>query len=409
MSFLTKDLKISSRKLAAVTLLNSGTFAWFFVIILNIKNVFERITFGDPFWVGGGTGGFSQILFFGSAIFWAIVGSLVGRKLDRRKLLFSWITLGVFTTILLNLVQGTEWAAILSFLLGVSLGLGLPTSTALVADYTYTEERARVSGIVILGTFILAFIGLGAIQMLDLELVNIVLLIVVVRAVSLLALIIDKCDITEKVEKFSQATNFTSFAMYVFPWAMFAIAAGLAWNVIPEEYASEIALGSAIRSAFIAVFGLIWGISADRIGRKWPIIIGLITLGIGFNVLSFNLTGTSVLIYFALAGVAWGCFFVMFLAIPGDLSGKGSREKFYGMGYILPLSILLALSIIPIPILRIFPASSFAQILSAILFVSIIPVYRAADTLKEGKIRERKMKEYVEKVAKKVVEEEQES
>ena len=298
-------------------------------------------------------------------------------------------------------------AAISSLFLGVSLGLGLPTSTALVADYTFTEERARVSGIVVLGTFILAFVALGAIQILDLELFNIILLLAAVRSISLLALIIDKCDITEKVKEISQATRFTSFAMYIFPWAMFAIAAGLAWNLIPEEYASEIALGSAIRSAFIAVFGLIWGVLADRIGRKWPIIIGLMMLGIGFNVLSFNLTGISVIIYFALAGIAWGCFFVMFLAIPGDLSSKGSREKFYGMGYILPLSILFALSLIPLPILRIFPASSFAQILSAILFISIVPVYRAVDTLKEGKIRERKIKEHIEKIAKEVVEQEE--
>jgi len=406
MSFLTKNLKISSRKLVAVTLLNSGTLAWFFVIILNIEDIFKKITLGDPFW---GEGGFCQLLFFGFAIFWAIVGSLVGRKIDRRKLLFSWIMLGVFGTILLDLIQGTGLAVIASFLLGISLGLGLPTSTALVADYTNTEERARVSGIVILGTFIIAFIAIAVIQMLGLELFNIVLLIAIVRAISLLALIIDKCDITEKVEKISQAPNLRSFAMYIFPWAMFAIAAGLAWNLIPEQYTSEISVGSAIRSIFIAVFGLIWGILADRIGRKWPIIIGLITLGIGFNVLAFNLTGISVIIYFALAGVAWGCFFVMFLAIPGDLSAKGSREKFYGLGYILPLSILFALSIVPIPILRIFPASSFAQILSAILFLSILPVYRAEDTLKEGKIRERKMKDYLEKLAKKLSEEEQNS
>ena len=85
MSFLTKDLKISSRKLAAITLLNSGTLAWFFVFIINMADAFESITFGDPLWVGG----LGQVLFFGSAIFWAIIGSLVGRKIDRRKLLFS--------------------------------------------------------------------------------------------------------------------------------------------------------------------------------------------------------------------------------------------------------------------------------------------------------------------------------
>ncbi len=404
LGILTKDLRITPRKFAAVTLLNSGSLAWFFLLILNIEDIFETVTLGNPFWVKSDV---ALLLFFGSGILWAIVGSLIGRKVDRRKLFVLWITLGVFSTISLNLFQGTIFATIACLLLGVSLGLGLPSSTALVGDYTVAEERARVSGITIMGTFVLAFVGLGIMQVLDFGPFNIILLIAAVRAISLLALIVDKCDVSKQditKKKHFQIAAFREFIMYVFPWVMFSIAAGLAWNLIPGEYEAEIAVGSAIRSALIAVFGLVWGVVADRIGRKWPIIIGLVMLGIGFNILAFNLTGISVIVYFALAGIAWGSFFVMFLAVPGDLSSKGSREKFYGVGYILPLAILFSLSTIPGSFLKGFPASSFAQILSAILFLSIIPVLRAKETLHESIIHERKMRDYAEKVAKEISE-----
>jgi len=90
---------------------------------------------------------------------------------------------------------------------------------------------------------------------------------------------------------------------------------------------------------------------------------------------------------------------VVFLAVPGDLSVFGSREKFYGLGYILPIAILFGLSAIPgDSILVDFPASSFSQVLSLILFLSIIPVLRAKETLHESKIQERKMKEYIKRV-----------
>jgi MFS family permease len=303
------------------------------------------------------------------------------------------------------LLQGTIFAAVLGFLAGMSLGLGLPGSVALVADYTVVEERARVSGIVILATFIAAFVTIAVTRILNIGILSTILLFAVVRSTSFLALVIDKCDRPVPIVKESPhlpTTVYREFFFYLFPWVMFCIASSLALNLIPKiEYSAEMATGGTLRYAFIAVFGLVSGVMADRFGRKWPIVIGLIVLGVGFNLLGFNFTGTSVIIYLAISGVTWGSFFVVFLAVPGDLSVLGSREKFYVLGYILPLTIVFSIVAIPGPDLSQFlPASSFAQILSVFLYISIVPVWRAKDTLQESKIQERKMKEYAERAGK---------
>lgn len=404
---MTEDLRISSRKFEATTLLTSGTLAWFFLLNLYIVDIFGTLTLNDPFW---GYYNIGQILFYGFAIFWVIIGSFIGGRVNRRKLFISWISLGTFSTILLTLFQGTIFAAISSLLLGMSLGLGLPSSMSLIADYTFVEERARVSGTIILGTFVMAFVTIAATRILNLELMMAILLFAAVRSTSFLALVADKCDGQEqrRTEKSRlPSTAYREFVFYLFPWVMFSIAAGLAWNLIPltSEYATAVSVGTTLRYICIAVFGLVSGVAADRFGRKQPIIIGLIILGVSFALLGFSMSPTTVLIYLTISGVAWGSFFAIFLAVPGDLSVSGSREKFYGMGYILPLAIFFSLSAVPgSAIFANFSASSFSQILSIILFLSIIPVLRAKETLPKQKIQARKMKEHVDRIGKLVQE-----
>jgi MFS family permease len=397
LGFLTRDLRISSRKFLSVILLNSGTLAWFFLFIYFMAEFFSAMTFNDPLWSSYQIG---ECLFFGSAIIWATVGSVIGSRINRRYLLGSSILLGTFSMMFAAVVQGMVFAAVISFLLGMSLGLGLPSSMSLIADYTVVEERARVSGIVILGTFIVAFGTIGVIGILQLEILTAVLLFAVVRSTSLLALIFDKCNV-EKLE-LQEKTRlpigaYREFFFYLVPWVMFTIAAGLAINLIPANI--DTSFGTALRFVFIAVFGFGSGIVADKFGRRRTIMAGTLVLGTSFALIGlFGMSQTLVTVYLAISGIAWGLFFVVFLAVPGDLSVLGSREKFYGLGYILPIAILFGLASVPFLYLPPGVEGSVTQILSLLVYLSIIPVWRAKETLPEGKTRERKLRDYTEKV-----------
>jgi MFS family permease len=190
---------------------------------------------------------------------------------------------------------------------------------------------------------------------------------------------------------------------------MFTIASALARSLIvdvivrwdDQAVSSAYQLGTNLRWGFIALFGLAAGFIADRFGRKLPIIFGLATFGVGYILLGFSMSEVTIIIYYALSGITWGLFFVIFLVIPGDLSIPRLREKFYALGYILPLTGILALSVIPVPnISDVLDTNLIAQILGICLFLSMYPVFRAKETLTEKKIREREMKEHAKRIGK---------
>ncbi len=405
--FSITDLQISRGKLLAAILLNSGTLACFFLLIMYLQDIYATMTLNDPLW---STNEFSSALFFGFTILWSIIGSFIGGQTRRRRLLAISILLGTFSIVLMAFVQGTFFAPIISLGLGASMGLGLPSSIAFVADSTEVEARARVSGIIILGTFVLAFLVIAIIETFSLLTLETALLLALTRAISIFAVAPSKYyaeeqTIAGKVHLRSGA--YRDLFLYLIPWMMFCVAAGLAWNLLPAEI--DTSVGTMVRYLFIAVFGFVSGIAADRFGRKKPIIFGLIVLGVSFAMLGFlGMTHTIINVYLAISGIAWGSFFVVFQTIPGDLSVIGLREKFYGMGYILPISILFGLSAVPVP--KIFPLgseSSLSQIMSFILFLSIIPILLAKETLPEPKVRERRLKEYMERIGKIVSESKQ--
>ena len=400
---LTKDFTVSRRKIIASTLLISGALAWFFLINQYIVDIFMGITPNEP--LSNNYFNLGQGLFYGFAIISAIIGSFIRKTTSRRKLLLTWILLGIFSTILLTLSQGLIFLIISSTLLGISFGWGLPISIAFLADCTAVEERARLSGIVILTTFIFAFIILAVIRTLSLGLLDAIYLFAFVRLTSILALVVGNCDARDHKKIILPNLPkgvYKEFLLYFFPFIMFCIAAGLAFNLIPDtpEYESARSLGNSFRYVFIAVFGLASGVIADRIGRKQPIIVGLIMLGVSFMLLGFSMSWLSVVFYLATSGIAWGLFFVIFLAIPGDLSVSGSREKFYALMFILPFSVLLGLSAIPGWAIFSDSGSSISQLFSLFLFLSIIPILLAKETLPVEKVRDRKMKEHLENIEK---------
>ena len=397
--------KVDKSVFAAVLLLNLGTLSWFFLFIFFNEDIFVTLNGNTRVWAAF----VGNSLVYGSAIFWAIAISLIGSRINRRKLLFTSIILGIFSTGLLAFAEGPIFTAIVSSLIGMSLGLGLPSSMALVADNTVVENRGRASGIIILGTFIITFASMAIYPILNLDLLGLIPILIALRSTSLFAMAISKFGrpLTAGEQKIRLPTTaYREFIFYLIPWVLFTFASSLANSLIAaEDIASEIYLGELLRYVFIAVFGLAAGLIADRFGRKLPIIFGLATLGIGYLLLGFNISEMSANIYLALSGITWGLFFVVFLAVPGDLSTPILREKFYALGYILPLTSLFALSAMPFEnIGDILPPEVIAQIVGICLFLAMYPVFRAKETLTESKRQERKMKEYLERVGKTIQE-----
>lgn len=400
--------KVDKSNFAAVMLLNFGALSWFFIFIFYMEDIFVTLNLNTPTYASV----VGNSLVYGFAIFWSIAISFIGSRIYRRKLLFTSIILGIFSTVLLAFVEGPIFTSIVSSLMGMSLGLGLPSSMALVADNTVVENRGRASGITILGTFIIAFASMAIYRMLNHDLLYLILILVAVRSIGLFAMVVGNFGrpLTIAEQKIRLPTTaYREFIYYLCPWVMFTIASSLAHSLIASaNLGSEVYLGESLRYVFIAVFGLAAGFIADRFGRKQPIIFGLATLGIGYLLLGFNMSEMSVTIYNALSGITWGLFYVVFLAVPGDLSTPSLREKFYALGYILPLTGLFALSAMPTEnIGDILPPEIIAQIVGVFLFLAMYPVFRAKETLSESKRRKREIREYIDRLGKEIQETEE--
>ena len=399
--FVAVSTAINSRKTVAVIILVSSSLAWSFFILYAYDFIFKSFT-NDILWVYVG-----EAIFLSSATVSAIVGSLIGGKVNREKFLVVWITLGILASIFPAVFPETIFN-LSSVLFGISIGLGYPCFTAYFADCTKIEERARVSGIVILVTFLLVGFTAAAASVLKIGLLGFVLISLFLRSISYLALKFDQCKREfGKDKSWLAILTQRNFALYLFPWLMVCIGSSLTafvWTGLGSEYNTATNIGNIFHYLGAGVSGLFAGIAADRLGRKQPIIMGLVTLGVSFAIMGLFSSPFAFAVYLALSGVAWGFLMVLYLTIPGDLSASGSREKYYALGIVIPLIIFMGLPSVANLLKISIPANALTNGLSIILFVSVIPVYYASETLSDARMNERKMLEHVEKVEKVVQE-----
>ena len=98
-------------------------------------------------------------------------------------------------------------------------------------------------------------------------------------------------------------------------------------------------------------------------------------------------------------GVAWGTFGVIFVIVLwGDFSENMRGSKYYAIGA-LPylLSIFLEILIAPYIEILIPSRSTIFSFASFFLFLSILPLIYAKETLPEKKIKERELQQYIKK------------
>jgi MFS family permease len=153
--------------------------------------------------------------------------------------------------------------------------------------------------------------------------------------------------------------------------------------------------------ALTGFFALIGGIIADIVGRKRVIMTGFVVLGIEYAVLSlFYEIPFSWYLYTAFDGIAWGMFAAVFyMTLWGDLAGTYMKEKYYLLG---GLSYILSgfLPILVKPYVEIIPLGMAFSLASFFLFLAVLPLMYAPETLPEKRIKERELKQYIEKAKK---------
>lgn len=355
-----------------------------------------------------------MLIFLASIGASAFLGSAISGRVKRRKLLLAWLFGGVLVTALVPFFRGDEFLVIWGIIAGLTFGVGFPSCQAFLSDSTTPEERGRVAGLTILTTFILVAFSLLAISALSLDSTGILLLTILVKSIGFISFVLDPIDtdIKEREPKpWRTIIGYRDFYLYLVPYLLFMIAAGLVslfWQGLPssQNYEDAYRSGSILRLIGLSVFAMLAGLMADRMGRKKPIILGLVMLGASYALVGLLTTAETYFINLVFSGCAWGILIVIYLVVPGDLAFSGSAERFYTLGWVLPL-LLWSIVFATASFLNITPRTDiFSFILTITIVASIIPLFSAVETLSESKMRERKFSEYTEKVGKVIQESE---
>jgi MFS family permease len=344
---------------------------------------------------------------FAGITFSALAGASSLKKLkERTTFLTIWMMSGVASSLTLMVVNIADVLGVLalSLIFGIAFAWGMPNCMGYYTANVRIENRGRLGGIILLfSLFGMFLLGITAVE-------NIVLhaLILAVWRFSGLAVFLlikppekhmeENIDTTYRVI-FSQR----SFILYLTPWIMFSLAGYLILPVQSNVLGrSLIDFLMVIENVLGGIFAVVGGFILDTVGRKRVALAGFIMLGVSYSILGIYPESVfSWYFYTVVDGIAWGVLFVVFvITIWGDLSYGAPSDKYYAVG-VLPFFISKFLQLIigeyvaaMVPPYAIFSFTAF------FLFLAVFPLMYAPETLPEKKIRERELRQYIEKAKK---------
>jgi MFS family permease len=383
-----------------------NAFSWYFPLYVFLESTLEKSQVGPTFLrVAFGV---QLVAIVGSAM----VGTALVKKFPNRDAFLSvWMFLGIITSILMVTLETSNMVYILivSLLSGISLGLGFPSCLAYFGDYSIEENRGRLAGITFFGSSLCMFFI--SLLLSFSTLVVGALILAAWRGIGLFLFLLARWKQDYHKENMIEVSYRSvllhkPLLLYLVPWIMFCLINFLERPVVttraPHDFFGEdVALFMSVTEFGIGGFvALLNGWFADSVGRKRVVIFGFIILGIGYAVLGlFSSIIFSWYLYLILDGVAWGIFtLVFYLVIWAELAGNRIKEKYYLIG-VLPfiVSSYIEKLLSPTPYAELIPVSAAFSLASFFLFVAVLPLIYAPETLPEKKIELRRLRKYVDK------------
>lgn len=392
-----------SQNLSAVFILLFNVLLWYFMMLRVFSELLDTPNFAGLPTI------YAWTTFYVSIIVFSIIGSVFSSKIKTLHLLNFWIVFGMLSSLLPILLDATVFANLLfmAVLLGSSFGFGMPSCLAYFADSTRIENRGRLGGILFFIVSLSAPI-FGLFILITNTMINSIFLSFW-RGTGLVWLLVKKqpLQVGEKQKETRKEVTFTSifnnkpFILYFIAWFMFCCV-DMFEKPILKSYLGDFFYSMQLMEAVVAsFFSLIGGWLCDSVGRKRVIIYGFAALGLGYAVIGI---APELLIswyfYFIIDGVSAGIFFAVFILILwGDLSTFGAREKYYTVGGIPYFTVPLIPKFMNLFVTLPQPNVAFS-LASFFLFLAVIPLLYAPETLPEKHIHRKKLKEYIEKAKK---------
>jgi MFS family permease len=387
---------IKRRHIVAFALL-FNTFSWYFLGRTMVNQL------SDPFSSSNFEYAILNVAYPASIIASGIIGAVILTKVNKARLFWAWILLGVFTAIsFLIPVNSSAFAAVLTSLLGISVGLGTPACLSYFKESVAIENRGKIAGAIMFATLFgstTIFLGASAFDFSSSP-----VFFALWRAWGLIFLFFaPKKDlqleiVTRNSVSFASILRSRAFLLYFAAWLMFTLVEG--FEMVVLDFAQGYELLIRIEPISAAFATLLAGVLSDWIGRKRVLISGFVSLGIAYATIGLlPHIWISWLLFFVIEGIALGSLWVLFmLVLWGDLSPNGSG-KFYAIGE-TPFFVTEMLYLFLTPYLVLIEATSAFSLAAFFLFLAVVPLLYAPETLPERKIRERELKIYIDRAKK---------
>ncbi len=375
-----------------------NSFSWFFIgqimvdkVAFSFKAGLESLSLG--------------LAYPASLIVSGIVGAACLLKLRKISFFRIWLLFGIIASLLFAIPTGFSLPTALAIIIfaGSSLGIGMPLCLAYFANSVTIEKRGKTGGITFLATTSIAPLVVLALSALDV--MSSAVVFAAWRGWSLVLLLFISQESTYETPckqraSYNLVLHDKSFVLYFIAWFMFSLVDGFE-SVIMEPHMENLHSIMIMIEPFIAgLSALVTGLLSDWIGRKRVMIFGFISLGIAYAILGIaSQIWFSWLFHFVVNGIAIGLLWLLFtIVLWGDLS-RFNSEKYYAIGE-TPLFLTQIISLLLAPYVVLIPEISAFSLAAFFLFIAVIPLLYAPETLPEKKIQERQLKIYTEEAIK---------
>jgi MFS family permease len=378
---------LGSKKNVVSIILVANAFVWYFSVLFSLESINPSTLV--------------LVVHFLALILSALAGASFVKRVERSRFLILWMTLGIIASLMLFALRSFSemFSCFVSLFLGLSFGFGMPTCMSYFTDNVSIESRGRVSGIAMFASGI----GIVAFEFVGRDLFLTGMILGVWRLLSLLVFLWAKdyrrVERKEPIISYKHVFSQRSFILYFVPWVMFSLVNYLVAPMTPS-FGGGYSGFAMVQAVFMGGAAVLGGFFVDSAGRKPMAIAGFAMLGFGSAVLGFLGNTLSVLYLNAMVdGVAFGFLLILFvLTLWGDLSHSSPSDKYYALG-VMPffVSRLLELTLEPYILDGITSTTALFSFTAFFLFLAVLPLFYAPETLPQRVMKKRELTLYVEK------------
>jgi MFS family permease len=192
-----------------------------------------------------------------------------------------------------------------------------------------------------------------------------------------------------------------TFLLFFVAWLMFCLVDRFETPIQEYYFRDSYEIIGSLGPLVGSIAALVGGIFIDRVGRKKILIVTFVAMGVSYAISGFiptneivqglsliNFTSLSILSFSG--GVMWVLFI---LVLWGDLTKFVKSEKYFAIG-IMPFFVTNILRVFAEKIILDVVLTSVFSLAAFFLFIAVVPLLYAPETLPEKKIELRRLKSF---------------